>query len=112
MQGIFSWLIEGYFKYLRFGLKMSEPMKQVINQYAKENDIVLQFLEEKCTKSDDSGTLAKNLYEVYKMWCKTNGYFIMSAKKFTSGIEMHPEYHNGRVKMQGLAYFKGLVFRS
>ena len=112
MRGIFTWLVEGYFKYLRFGLSMPEPMKQVIRKYAADNDIVLQFLEEKCTKSDDSGTLAKNLYAVYKTWCTTNGYYVMSAKKFTSGIEMHPEYHNGRVKRDGLSFFRGLVFRS
>ena len=30
-----------------FGLKMSPEMRQVVRQYEKDNDLVLQFLEEK-----------------------------------------------------------------
>lgn len=52
MQGIFTWLVAGYFKYIRFGLQMPESMKRVVRQYEKDNDLVLQFLEEKCDKVD------------------------------------------------------------
>ena len=47
MQGIFAWLVAGYFKYKRFGLKMSPAMRKVVNQYERDNDLCLQFLEER-----------------------------------------------------------------
>lgn len=112
MQGIFTWLLIGYFRYKRFGLKMCESMKKVIKQYEKDNDLVLQFLEEKCVKVEDGGTKAKTLYDSYKIWCRSNGFFVMSAKKFTSNMETHPEWHDGRVMMQGLSFFKGVVLKN
>ena len=30
MRGIFTWLVAGYFKYRRFGLKMSANMQKVV----------------------------------------------------------------------------------
>lgn len=77
-------------------------------QYEKDNDLVLQFLEEKCTKVDEGGTKAKVLYDTYKIWCKSNGYYVMSAKKFTANMETHPEWHKGRVMVKGLSFFKGV----
>ena len=58
MRGIFTWLVAGYFKYIRFGLKMSQGMQKVIKQYEKDNDLVLQFLEEKCERNAEGKTLS------------------------------------------------------
>ena len=67
MAGIFSWLVEGYFKYVRFGLKMSPAMQKVIRQYERDNDLVLQFLEERCEKTAEGSVRAKTLYDNYKI---------------------------------------------
>lgn len=108
MMGIFTWLLIGYFRYKRFGLKMCESMKKVIKQYEKDNDLVLQFLEEKCTKVEDGGTKAKALYDAYKIWCRSNGYFVMSAKKFITNMETHPEWHKGFVRENDVLMCKGI----
>lgn len=108
MQGIFTWLVTGYFKYKRFGLKMSEEMTKVVRQYEKDNDLVLQFLEEKCERVVDVATRAKSLYDAYKIWCKSNGYFICSAKRFNADMEVHPEWHGGKVVRQGYPSYQGI----
>ena len=105
MAGIFSWLVEGYFKYKRFGLKMSAPMQKVIRQYERDNDLVLQFLEEKCERTEEGSVRAKTLYDNYKIWCKSNGFYVMNAKKFYSGVDMHPELHSGKREGKGHARF-------
>lgn len=110
MQGIFTWLVVGYFKYKRFGLKMNDKMKEVIKQYEKDNDLVLQFLEERCTESE-SGSRAKTLYDAYKIWCRSNGYYVCSAKKFGAGLEQHPEKHQGKVIRDGYPFYKGIALR-
>ena len=111
MIGIFKWLVAGYFKYKRFGLKMSEKMQAVVDQYEKDNDLVLQFLEEKCVHTETGGTKAKELYDAYKLWCRSNGYFICSAKKFNAGLEAHPEWHSGKYVSGGYPVYGQLVMR-
>ena len=111
MQGIFTWLVAGYFKYKRFGLAMSDKMKEVIKQYEKDNDLVLQFIEERC-KTSESGAKAKTLYDAYKIWCKSNGYFVCSAKKFNAGMEQHPEMHKGKCVRDGYPYYRGIELKS
>ena len=108
MQGIFTWLLEGYFKYKRFGLKMSPAMRQVVKQYEKDNDMVLQFLEEKCEKAGGAYTRAKALYDAYKIWCKSNGYFVCSAKRFNADMEAHPEWHGGKTVYNGYPSYRDI----
>lgn len=111
MQGIFAWLVAGYFKYKRFGLKMSDDMRRVVRQYEKDNDLVLQFLEEKCESTDGYVTRAKSLYDAYKIWCKSNGYFVCSAKRFNADMEAHPEWHEGKSTYHGYPSYKGIKLK-
>ena len=111
MQGIFAWLVGGYYDYLATGLEMSPEMQQVINAYKKDNDIVLQFLEDKCEKQADSFTRQKSLYDSYKMWCKSNGYYSTAIRRFYSEMDSHPEWHDGRVTRDGYPGYKNIVLK-
>ena len=111
MQGIFAWLVAGYFKYKRFGLRMSDDMRRVVRQYEKDNDLVLQFLEQKCEVSTSGGTRAKSLYDSYKIWCKSNGYFVCSAKSFYANINRHPDWYANRRTLDGYPFYDGLLLR-
>lgn len=108
MRGIFSWMVSGYFKYKRQGLVMSQSMRKVIRQYEKDNDMVLQFLEERCEKAEGERTRSKFLYDAFKLWCKSNGYFVSSAKRFNAGMEAHPEWHNGKTMYSGYPAYRDL----
>lgn len=111
MRGIFTWLVAGYFKYIRFGLKMSQGMQKVIKQYEKDNDLVLQFLEEKCERNAEGKTRAKSLYDNYKMWCKGNGYYVCSMKKFNAELTAHPEWYADKAVTQGVLFYYGVALR-
>lgn len=108
MRGIFTWLVAGYFKYRRFGLQMSDPMKAVVKQYEKDNDLVLQFLEERCQKVAEGNTRAKTLYDNYKIWCKSNGYYVCSMKKFNAELTAHPEWYAEKSIVSGVAVYRGI----
>lgn len=112
MKGIFMWLVIGYFRYKRFGLKMPDDMKMVVKQYERDNDLFVQFLEEKCKRVDTGGSRAKALYDAFKIWCKSNGYNACSVKKFHAGLESHPEWHDGRVMKDGYAFYKSVSLKS
>lgn len=112
MKGIFTWLVTGYFKYRRFGLKMCDDMKKVIKQYEKDNDLVLQFLEEKCEGTDEGYTKAKTLYDNYKIWCKSNGYYVCSMKKFNAELTTHPEWYHEKSLIAGVTVYHGLALKA
>lgn len=112
MKGIFTWLVTGYFKYRCFGLKMCDDMKKVIKQYEKDNDLVLQFLEEKCEGTDEGYTKAKTLYDNYKIWCKSNGYYVCSMKKFNAELTTHPEWYHEKSLIAGVTVYHGLALKA
>ena len=110
MRGIFAWLVEGYRKYLKDGLTMSAAMQKVISQYEKDNDLILQFLEDRCERDDGSRIKVKDLYGAYKIWCKSNGYYIATLRKFRAGTEAHPEWVDLFLK-DGYQTYKGVKLK-
>lgn len=111
MTGMFTWLIAGYYKYRRFGLKMPPEMQKIIRRYERDNDLMLQFLEEKCEKYPGSYLKGKTLYDAYKIWCRGNGYFVPTANKFHAELERHPDWHEGRTMYLGYSNYKGIRFK-
>ena len=113
MSAIFAWMLRGYNHYKREGLRMNDSMKQVIKQYEKDNDIVLQFVEDRCTSDPGNRIKAKLLYDCYKAWSRSVGYnFIMSARKFNAGMEAHPELHEGKCMVDGYPCYKGISLKN
>ena len=111
MKGIFTWLINGYAKYLRFGLSMPDNMRNVIKQYERDNDLIQQFLEEKCERVAEGYTKGKSLYDSYKIWCKSNGYYVCSLKKFNAEVTAHPAWYAEKGVISGLTVYHGLGFK-
>jgi len=107
MTGIFTWLLEGYENYLKNRLKMSENLLSVIRKYEKDNDLVLQFLEEKCEKSENGQIKGKLLYDLYKIWCKQNGYFVCSSKKFGASLMRLPDWCREKKTIMGYVTYYG-----
>lgn len=92
MQGIFTWLVAGYFKYKRFGLAMTGKLRDVVRNYEKENDLVLQYLEEACMHDKTAESTLKSLYDNFKSWSKSRGYYVPMIKKFKADLATHPEW--------------------
>lgn len=112
MSGIFMWLIRGYIRYKERGLTMPPHMKKVVKQYEKDNDLVLQFLEARCVKGGEGDAIkAKDLYGNFKLWAKSEGAPVLSARKFNSEMERHPEWHDGKRPRDGYPYYCGLKLR-
>ena len=91
---------------------MCDDMKKVIKQYEKDNDLVLQFLEEKCEGTDEGYTKAKTLYDNYKIWCKSNGYYVCSMKKFNAELTTHPEWYHEKNLIAGVTVYHGLALKA
>lgn len=111
MSGIFMWLVRGYIKYKEMGLKMSDSLKTVVTKYERDNDLVLQFLENRCIRNEDVNIKAKDLYNCFKLWAKSEGAYILSARKFNSEMERHPEWFDRKSTSSGFMIYWGLKLK-
>lgn len=111
MSGIFMWLVRGYIRYKEHGLAMSEELTQVVRNYERDNDLVLQFLESRCVQSEGANIKAKDLYNAYKLWAKSEGAFILSARKFNSEMERHPEWFERKSTSSGFVIYWGVKLK-
>jgi putative DNA primase/helicase len=111
MSGIFMWMIRGYIKYKKKGLTMPPHMKKVVRQYEKDNDLVLQFLETRCEVAEDAVIKAKDLYGSFKLWAKSEGAPVLSARKFNSEMERHPDWFDRKSTSSGFMIYWGLTLK-
>lgn len=111
MKGIFMWLVRGYIRYKERGLTMPEKMVKIVDNYERENDFVLQFLECRCEKAEGVTIRAKDLYSEYKRWAKSEGVFVLSAQKFNSEMERHPEWFERKSNSCGYAIYWGIKLK-
>ncbi len=112
MSGIFMWLVRGYIHYKERGLTMTKELKKVVIDYEKDNDLVLQFLESRCERvpeeEEKAVIKAKDLYNAYKIWAKSEGAYILSARKFNAEMERHSEWYDRKAKRDGFPVWIGL----
>ncbi len=111
MSGIFMWLVRGYIKYKEKGLIMTDLLEEVVAEYEKENDLVLQFLENRCVREGKAVIKAKDLYQSFKIWAKSEGEYVFSARKFNSEMERHPEWFDRKSTSSGFKIYWGLKLK-
>ena len=90
---------------------MSETLKNVVKEYEKDNDLVLQFLENRCIQDRDESIRAKDLYKEYKIWVRSEGEFIMSARRFNSEIKRHSDWVCEIGILKGYPVYKGFKLK-
>jgi putative DNA primase/helicase len=108
MRGIFLWLLGGWAKYRRTGLIMPDSMCKVVSQYQRDNDLVVQFLEEKFTRDPGSRIKQKDCYELFKIWCRKNGCNTMGSRRFRAEVLMHPDWVSDTFTSEGCSYYMGI----
>ena len=59
----------------------------MIDEYAKENNNVLQFLDDHKIDNKES----QSVYNDYKFWCVENGIMSYKIRKFNSEIKSHTD---------------------
>lgn len=112
MSGIFNWLIAGYLKYKRTGLDLPASMMRVMVQYENDNDLLYQFLNDRCEIDHDENTKCKDLYIAFKSWCRSQGIDrVMSARRMNSEMERHPAWYHGKHKSNGYDVYDGIKLK-
>lgn len=90
MDGIFAWMVEGFKRLRQRGyFELPVGIKQEVEEYRKENNNVMTFIEEECNLEPNAITSKQELYNSYSEWCKGNGYKSLAKKKFGKELTKH-----------------------
>lgn len=72
--GILAWLVRGCMAWQREGLRPPATVKAATKRYREEEDILGQYLEERCFRSPQASVQAGKLYADYRAWCQEMGH--------------------------------------
>lgn len=93
-------------------MKVKRMIKSDVDTF-KVGDIIKVKLTDgvKVQANAEGKTRAKSLYDNYKMWCKGNGYYVCSMKKFNAELTAHPEWYADKAVTQGVLFYYGVALR-
>lgn len=83
---IFNWLLEGYVRYRREGLKDTDEMRRMTLRYQKDNDSMGEFIRERLDLTTHETTRFSDLMRSYRFWCEDNGLKPLGRKQFREEI--------------------------
>jgi len=102
--GILAWLVRGCLEYQAQGLNPPPRVKQATAEYRRDEDILADFIEERCVTGEHMIVDAKDLYEEFKDWFEENvGKRVWSQHAFGRAMSRKFERHkSGTYKYLGI----------
>ena len=73
MPGILTWAVKGSLLWQANGLPAVDAVQSATAEYRNEQDLVRQFLEEKCEMCADSSVDKGEFYKAWRVWCEAGG---------------------------------------
>jgi P4 family phage/plasmid primase-like protien len=79
--GILRWAVDGCLDWQRRGgLCAPKEVVEATTTYRQEQDVVGEFVEDRCDVAPHFLVVARDLHREYRAWCEVNGYRELSAK--------------------------------
>ena len=85
LPAILKWAVDGYALYKTEGLRMPAAVKNAVEDYRREMDVISAFLSACCTVGHGSEQ-SSVLYAVYCKWASDNNEYKMSHTRFTTEL--------------------------
>lgn len=86
-RAILAWLVQGCVDWQQSGsLGEPEVVKQAVAQYRDQEDILHDFLMERCLLKKSENIDQSELYKAYKVWCEDNDTYVISKPNFYNRI--------------------------
>lgn len=106
--GILNWMIEGYVRLKNQGWQFtySKQVQELLDEYRKDNNNVLNFVDECCQFDQDLFMSNETAYERYQDWCKKSGVNAVKKKSFIS--EITDNFKNEGITKERNANYRGL----
>lgn len=113
--GILNWMIDGYYRLRSNGWSFtkSQQAEFLISEYRKDNNNVLNFIDECCEVLIGGWMTNEHSYESYQKWCKATGVQPVRVKQFIHEIFENLKPQVERDKVNGLRGLRGinLIYR-
>jgi putative DNA primase/helicase len=84
--GILRWAVEGCLAWQRDGLGMAEEVEAATVSYRLEQDVLGQFLTERCYEAADTWVSKDDLFQAYEKWCEGNREQAVGKREFGTRI--------------------------
>lgn len=93
--------------------KAGRPGIIVSNDTANKHspNVEVVFLENRCVRDESANIKAKDLYNCFKLWAKSEGAYVLSARKFNSEMERHLEWFDRKSTSSGFMIYWGLKLK-
>jgi putative DNA primase/helicase len=82
LPGILNWAIAGCLDWQQYGLGVPQAVKDATEEYRQEQDVIAQFLEDRCVLDPQAWVHSGTLIKVYAAWCESNGSKPVSTTAF------------------------------
>ena len=102
--GILQWAVEGCLAWQAEGLGMPTTVKQATADYFADQDLIAQWLAERCEADVRARTPSSALFRDWCTWCEARGETPGSGKGFSGALERHYI----KVRVSAGAMFQGL----
>ena len=86
-EGILAWMIEGCLEWQADGLKEPGAVRAATKQYLEDEDIVGQFIEQRCEKGRAKRVSSSQLFNMWKTWAENRGEAVGSHKGFSLELQ-------------------------
>ena len=70
--GILAWMVRGSLQYLQRGLDPPPVVKEAVEEYQRDEDILADFVDECCVVGEGFQVGATALYDIFERWWKKN----------------------------------------
>lgn len=90
LPGILAWLVRGASRWFVEGLKPCPEVMLASAAYRNEEDMLGQFVGERCETGRDLVEPVATLYAAYASWARENGAFVMSKKRLVGDLVERP----------------------
>lgn len=86
--GILNWMLEGYYrlKAFKWQFTQSKQVDDLLDSYRKDNNNVLNFVDEVCSINPANFVTYEDSYAKYQSWCKESGVSPVKRKSFVNEI--------------------------
>ena len=105
---ILRWAIDGCLEWQRQGLNPPKGVREASESYLEGEDILGQWIGERCTLGGTDLTAFDTLFSDWKSWCEANGGPAWGGKTFSKALDERG-FHRG--KDDNTRGFKGIKLR-
>ncbi|MFH0995772.1 MAG: phage/plasmid primase, P4 family [Pseudomonadota bacterium] len=103
--GILAWLVRGCLEWQQGGIELPSLVRDATGGYRRDEDPILDFVDEKCEQSPEYRISSADLYDAFKDWYAVNvsKKYVMSHKVFSTSMKL--KFKSAKISC---VYFYGL----